>query len=272
MRYSKQFLFATLFVLFLGFAAAGYGQQNWQDVVYLKNGSIIRGVIVEQIPNQSVKIQTADGNLFVYRIEEIKKITKEPIGGFGKSVHPGRSIEQESSLGKYELEVNPLGFLQFGPIVDFGPRIGTSSYLYGHFRWTSLGLLGRYVTSEGGEEDVSMGCMALGVGFKRLFVNDYSPNYPYAGSFFEYGWGSTSGYDYYYEEPWTGSHAYFSFLGNGGYRWNFSGFFVNLGFMGGVATETKNEWWYNNYPSYKTQDSKETFFIYMLEFSMGWSL
>lgn len=48
-----------------------------QDVVYLKNGSIIRGIIIEQIPNQSLKIQTNDGSLFVYEITDIAKITKE---------------------------------------------------------------------------------------------------------------------------------------------------------------------------------------------------
>lgn len=48
-----------------------------QDVVYLKNGSIIRGIIIEQIPNQSLKIQTNDGSLFVYEITDVAKITKE---------------------------------------------------------------------------------------------------------------------------------------------------------------------------------------------------
>ena len=48
-----------------------------QDVIYLKNGSIIRGIIVEQIPNESIKIETRDGNLFVYKPEEVSKITKE---------------------------------------------------------------------------------------------------------------------------------------------------------------------------------------------------
>ncbi len=47
------------------------------DVVYLKNGSIIRGLIMEQIPNETLKIQTADGSLFVYKMEEVVKITKE---------------------------------------------------------------------------------------------------------------------------------------------------------------------------------------------------
>jgi TM2 domain-containing membrane protein YozV len=53
-----------------------------QDVVYLKNGSIIRGVIIEQIPEESVKIRTADGSVFVYQMSEVERITKEaPVAG-----------------------------------------------------------------------------------------------------------------------------------------------------------------------------------------------
>ena len=47
------------------------------DVVYLKNGGRLQGEIIEQIPNVSIKIQTKDGNVFVYKIEEIEKITRE---------------------------------------------------------------------------------------------------------------------------------------------------------------------------------------------------
>ena len=65
----------TGFLLF--FASLSFAQNFNADVVYLKNGSIIRGVIIEQVPNQSLKIQTQDKSVFVYRYEEIEKITKE---------------------------------------------------------------------------------------------------------------------------------------------------------------------------------------------------
>ena len=50
--------------------------QEYIDVIYLKNGSVIKGVIIEQIPNKSLKIETADGSIFVYKIEQISKISK----------------------------------------------------------------------------------------------------------------------------------------------------------------------------------------------------
>ena len=51
--------------------------QNYQDVVYLKNGSVIRGVVVEQVPGVSLKVQTADGNMFVYEMSEVEKMPKK---------------------------------------------------------------------------------------------------------------------------------------------------------------------------------------------------
>jgi len=54
------------------------GAEN-EDVIYLKNGSIIRGIITGQdVQNGSYRIQTLGGSVFVYRSEEIKKVTKEP--------------------------------------------------------------------------------------------------------------------------------------------------------------------------------------------------
>lgn len=44
--------------------------------VYLKNGSMIRGVLIEQIPGESVKVQTSDGSIYVYKMTEIDKIVR----------------------------------------------------------------------------------------------------------------------------------------------------------------------------------------------------
>jgi hypothetical protein len=51
---------------------------EYVEVLYLKNGSIIRGMIIEQIPNEQVKIKTSDGSVFVYTMDQVLKITKEP--------------------------------------------------------------------------------------------------------------------------------------------------------------------------------------------------
>ena len=46
------------------------------DVVYLKNGSIIKGIVIEIIPNETIKIEIADGSIFVYPIDEVERIEK----------------------------------------------------------------------------------------------------------------------------------------------------------------------------------------------------
>ncbi len=53
--------------------------QNMQEVVYLKNGSIIKGVVIEQVPGESLKIQTYDGSIFVYKMSEVEKIIKNQL-------------------------------------------------------------------------------------------------------------------------------------------------------------------------------------------------
>ena len=55
--------------------------QQTEDVVYLKNGDIVWGTIVEQIPSESLKIQTADGSVFVYAMNEISRIVRESAMG-----------------------------------------------------------------------------------------------------------------------------------------------------------------------------------------------
>ena len=66
----------TTFLLFV--SAMVFAQTNsYTEVVYLKNGSIIKGIIIEQIPNEKLKIETKDGNVFVQEFKDIEKITKE---------------------------------------------------------------------------------------------------------------------------------------------------------------------------------------------------
>jgi hypothetical protein len=69
------------------FCSSIFAQSNLEDVVYLKNGGVMHGTIVEQMPGKSLKIETHDGNIFVYQMSEIEKFTREPI------------IHRENNLG-----------------------------------------------------------------------------------------------------------------------------------------------------------------------------
>lgn len=50
-----------------------------EDVIYLKNGSILRGEIVERVQNKVIKIQTVGRNVLVINLEEVEKIKREEI-------------------------------------------------------------------------------------------------------------------------------------------------------------------------------------------------
>ena len=66
----KLLLVLTLLLSISTYVAA----QNYTEVVYLKNGSIIKGVIIEQVPNVSLKIKTGDGSLISGTQEIIVRI------------------------------------------------------------------------------------------------------------------------------------------------------------------------------------------------------
>jgi len=72
MRYLISTLLAGLILSSLCIA-----QESYHDVVYLKNGGIMRGTILEMIPEKSVKLQTRDGNVHVFPMIEIDRISKE---------------------------------------------------------------------------------------------------------------------------------------------------------------------------------------------------
>lgn len=40
---------------------------------------MIKGLIIEQVPNESIKIQTKDGSIFAFQIDSVEKMTKEII-------------------------------------------------------------------------------------------------------------------------------------------------------------------------------------------------
>ena len=48
------------------------------DVIHLKNGSLVKGLIIENVPNKRVKIETPDGNILAYDMSEVEKMTKGP--------------------------------------------------------------------------------------------------------------------------------------------------------------------------------------------------
>ena len=53
-----------------------HAQNLLRDVVYLKNGSVINGTIIEIVPEQTLKMRTPDGSIFVVSVSDVDSISK----------------------------------------------------------------------------------------------------------------------------------------------------------------------------------------------------
>jgi hypothetical protein len=71
-------LFRQIFFLIICFLTClqANAQRILQDVLYLKNGSILRGKLLE-VNADTIKIEITGGNIFVYPASEAKGITRE---------------------------------------------------------------------------------------------------------------------------------------------------------------------------------------------------
>jgi hypothetical protein len=69
----------SLFLLILAFCLAVSSSlaQDRIDVIHLKNGDILKGTIIENVPNDYVRIELQGGSVFTVKYVDILKFTKE---------------------------------------------------------------------------------------------------------------------------------------------------------------------------------------------------
>ena len=139
-NYKRRLSLILALFLFLGTLHA---ENKARDVLFLKNGSIIKGLIVELIPDTVVKIQTADGSMFVYAMTEVAKIEKEIVAAPQMSDStPAAKTDQEI------LEFEKPKFSLFGglalPVGDFAEKNNGSAktgFTFG-FQYAGPGQIG----------------------------------------------------------------------------------------------------------------------------------
>jgi hypothetical protein len=85
-----------LFFVILLITGVQLSAQKSKDVLYLKNGSIIYGKLIEIIGDQ-YKMQTSDGSLLIYKSSEVEKFAKEAPFFDGRKVD-GIGISLESGI------------------------------------------------------------------------------------------------------------------------------------------------------------------------------
>ncbi len=132
-------------------------QETYRDVVELKNGAVIKGTIIEHIPNQQIKIEVADDIVFVYQMDEISKLRKEIITkdnqnnnrdkgyvgiSFGLSIPSGGNVPDGFTLS----------------LVDFGYRF-----------YANIGMAGKWFGSAYVKNTTSLFSGGLMIGILGLF-------------------------------------------------------------------------------------------------------
>ena len=68
-------ILAVLVICFAVNAAQAQGEVT----VYLKDGSVVRGAIIEKVPGQFVKIRLLDNRVLTYKANQIMEIIRQPI-------------------------------------------------------------------------------------------------------------------------------------------------------------------------------------------------
>jgi hypothetical protein len=222
--------FICFFMLCI-FAAAA--ENDAVDVVHLKDGNVLRGIITERqtYPEEQITLTTRDGLEITISMDKIEKITKESADG-----EPvGEGATRMTAMGKYAAEVNLLGLLQFGPLARFYFGLGNDLFIAAHVRIGFAGAL-IYLLFDYPLPDI-------GVGATFLWFFPMAPdNRLYAGIFAEASLNIEA------DIVVTGG-------ANAGYRFRFpSGRYWNVGGIAGISYNTWTEF---------------AFFFGMVELSWG---
>ena len=135
--------------------------QSQQDVVYLKNGSVIRGSVIEQVPNASLKIKTADGSVFVYQMDEVDRITKEEVKALDKKALRKQLEETDLAARKAnKLEKGYFGLIDYRIVMPFGDYKDTYSmglstshgYMFNPYIYTGVGVAAEFLKAKGADK------------------------------------------------------------------------------------------------------------------------
>ena len=94
---------------------------SYIDVVYLKNGSVLKGIIIEQKIGEYIKLEMYDGSVFVFENSKIDKIQKEKTSYLSKQV--SNKYRESKKDNSYYIERKNPGVALILSLVVF-PGIG----------------------------------------------------------------------------------------------------------------------------------------------------
>jgi hypothetical protein len=151
----KNFLFGLVLIALSSGMYAQVGQyDNYEDVVYLKNGSIIHGIIVEQVPGKSITIKTHDGNELVYQLVDVEKFRKEAIINVnGSQANNSGAYQQKTQKTKAPFVYRQKGYFGRTELTFGAPYIGLrviNGYKFGRFGYLGIGVGSDHINGDYG--------------------------------------------------------------------------------------------------------------------------
>jgi len=115
------FFFALILICFS--SSQILGQEVLEDVIYLENGTVLRGQVLEYDPKGEIKIEIAGGSILVYKSSTVLKMEKEKSTATFKEGKKQRSLNMKDkgwyhslSFGHVIETNNPMGFHPFSLI------------------------------------------------------------------------------------------------------------------------------------------------------------
>lgn len=141
--------------------------QSMIEAVYLKNGEVVKGDIIEQVPGQSLKIMTKDGDVFVFYMDEVELITKEKKTRSQPSDHPGLDLSADAG---YDIITKEGGGGYVAVDLELGKRFNKNFY------WGFIGSGVHFPTFDGAKPNIP-----LTTHFKAFFPMSTSSVVPFVG-------------------------------------------------------------------------------------------
>ena len=200
-------------ILCFSFSSVCRSQQSADDVVYLKDGSIIRGKIFEEVPKKYVKMQTPDGKIREFKMAKVKSINHAPSQQPPAEVEAVRDTIQDA--GSNTSVVQPSSpvvsmqpapsQVQLRPVAMSEARSPAVSFVLSFF----IPGLGQYYNGEYTKGGIQTGAFLAGVGM-MVFAgksSTYSSN-PYT----DYGYYGTYTY---YNPSWEDETTAWMYIGAG---------------------------------------------------------
>lgn len=243
-----------------------------QDIIILRSGEEIASR-VEEVGTEVIKYKKFDNlagptysikksDVFMIRYESGSK----DVFNEAETQDTPRANINLGQLADKSFNFNPLGFLQFGPIIQYEKKVSPNSVVAPYFRYAYLGVLTHLAWT--GFDDGKLSPATFGVGLGLKGFSEEVGNTMYYGGFLDYNIAKAN-YGVGDTDETQEKYAGLALISNFGYRWRkASGSYVNVGLFAGAAFTLKDEERYV-YTGELFAKYNETAIFAMLELSFG---